>query len=296
MSRARNRSGNRVTRQAYPSDIEQPNDTLVPGHPESNTAVAARAPTATSVSRPLQTTRNVGYFANGRSSMHRRSSRVLRSDVERDGAERRVGIGGGACFDGPHGVAVEFRVGRPRAGLCRSPGREPSSCRPASCRLRSISSKRMVCGEARSTFPAQGARGLALVDIAIDGAAARFTISGAPGTPTFDGTLEDARITGKFRQGPASLDFELSRDQVIEPPKRPQEPVAPFPYRVEEVRYTNDDIELGGTLTLPSGDGPFAAALLITGSGAQNRDEETARPQAFSGDRRSSDSPGTLPS
>src|SRR5260370_39016853 len=30
---------------------------------------------------------------------------------------------------------------------------------------------------------------------------------------------------------------------------------------------------LAGTLTLPRGDGPFPAVLLITGSGAQDRDE-----------------------
>src|SRR4029079_12019113 len=32
--------------------------------------------------------------------------------------------------------------------------------------------------------------------------------------------------------------------------------------------------KLAGTLTLPPGDGPFPAVLLLTGSGPENRDEE----------------------
>jgi uncharacterized protein len=57
---------------------------------------------------------------------------------------------------------------------------------------------------------------------------------------------------------------------------RPQEPKAPFPYRQEEVAYESKEpgIKLAGTLTFPASGGPFPAALLITGSGAQNRNEE----------------------
>ena len=57
---------------------------------------------------------------------------------------------------------------------------------------------------------------------------------------------------------------------------RPQDPKAPFPYRQEEVTYPSKEpgIKLAGTLTFPASGGPFPAALLITGSGAQNRNEE----------------------
>ncbi|HEV2844969.1 MAG TPA: alpha/beta fold hydrolase, partial [Thermoanaerobaculia bacterium] len=41
----------------------------------------------------------------------------------------------------------------------------------------------------------------------------------------------------------------------------------------EEVSYTNGDIKLAGTLTIPEGPGPFPAGVRITGSGPQNRDE-----------------------
>jgi dipeptidyl aminopeptidase/acylaminoacyl peptidase len=57
---------------------------------------------------------------------------------------------------------------------------------------------------------------------------------------------------------------------------RPQEPKPPFPYTSEDVTFTNDkfNIRIAGTLTLPHGKGPFKAVILITGSGAQNRNEE----------------------
>ncbi|HRF17315.1 MAG TPA: hypothetical protein PK977_04075, partial [Chitinophagaceae bacterium] len=57
--------------------------------------------------------------------------------------------------------------------------------------------------------------------------------------------------------------------------KRPQTPQPPFPYRSEDVVYNNSDNSLryGATITIPEGKGPFPAAVLITGSGAQDRDE-----------------------
>jgi pimeloyl-ACP methyl ester carboxylesterase len=56
---------------------------------------------------------------------------------------------------------------------------------------------------------------------------------------------------------------------------RPQVPKKPYPYHDEEVQYTNAKagITLAGTLTIPQGKGPFSAAVLITGSGPQDRDE-----------------------
>ncbi|MGH3839643.1 MAG: alpha/beta hydrolase family protein, partial [Pseudonocardiaceae bacterium] len=54
---------------------------------------------------------------------------------------------------------------------------------------------------------------------------------------------------------------------------RPQQPQPPFPYRSEDVTYRSGDVPLAGALTLPQGAGPFTAVLLLTGSGAQDRDE-----------------------
>jgi uncharacterized protein len=55
---------------------------------------------------------------------------------------------------------------------------------------------------------------------------------------------------------------------------RPQTPQPPFPYRSEPVAFDSAaGVRLAGTLTLPPGAGPFPAAVLITGSGQQDRDE-----------------------
>ncbi len=82
-------------------------------------------------------------------------------------------------------------------------------------------------------------------------------------------------IKATLKQGGAELPLELERGGEVEEIKRPQTPKKPFPYREEEVTYENTGggITLAGTLTLPQGEGPFPAALLITGSGGQDRDE-----------------------
>lgn len=43
------------------------------------------------------------------------------------------------------------------------------------------------------------------------------------------------------------------------------------PYRIEEVRIPNGGIKLAGSLTLPHGQGPFPAAIIINGSGKVTR-------------------------
>jgi pimeloyl-ACP methyl ester carboxylesterase len=121
-------------------------------------------------------------------------------------------------------------------------------------------------------IPMQGARGLALADVRVDGVAVSFRIAGVPGNPTFEGALREGRISGLFRQSGQEFPFHLGRE-IAAPPLRPQEPEPPFPYRIEEVTVARGGINLAGTLTIPEGSGPFPAAVLISGSGAQDRDE-----------------------
>ena len=124
-------------------------------------------------------------------------------------------------------------------------------------------------------IPTQGAKGLPLSDILVVEADSslrvKFSIRGVPGNPTFDGQLQDGAISGTFSQGGATFGFQLSRERV-KGPARPQEPKPPFPYKIEEVEFQNGAVNLAGTLTLPFGDGPFPAVLLISGSGLQDRD------------------------
>jgi hypothetical protein len=55
----------------------------------------------------------------------------------------------------------------------------------------------------------------------------------------------------------------------------PQTPLPPFGYNSDSVEYDNVDhtVHLGATLTYPKSGGPFIAAVMITGSGLQDRDE-----------------------
>src|SRR5690606_9408723 len=64
---------------------------------------------------------------------------------------------------------------------------------------------------------------------------------------------------------------------------RPQEPSEPYPYYTEEVTFKNIQahVPVAGTLTLPSAAGNYPAVILISGSGAQNRDEEISGHKPF---------------
>ncbi len=94
---------------------------------------------------------------------------------------------------------------------------------------------------------------------------------------TYSGELKDGMFVGTFKQSGFEAPLDLQREALPKPVYiRPQEPKEPFGYRVEEVLFANPEagIELAGTLTLPEGEGIFPAVALISGSGAQNRDEE----------------------
>lgn len=57
---------------------------------------------------------------------------------------------------------------------------------------------------------------------------------------------------------------------------KPQDPQPPFNYNIEEVSFPSkaDGIKLSGTLTYPKEGKVFASIILISGSGAQDRDSE----------------------
>jgi hypothetical protein len=93
-------------------------------------------------------------------------------------------------------------------------------------------------------------------------------------TCAFESTPMDVRLVFDDNDRLAGLQVTPSQSAAAYG-ERPQTPKPPFPYTEEEVRYPNSagSIEIGGTLTLPSGPGPHPVVLLITGSGAQDRDE-----------------------
>ena len=143
-----------------------------------------------------------------------------------------------------------------------------------------VSLTRQADGSWKGTIdiPAQGAQGLPLTGIAVQGTSVAFEIAGVPGKPSFAGLLapDGATISGTFTQGGANLTFKLNkRDGPAARRIRPQEPTKPYPYDEEDVTYSNRaaGLTFAGTLTLPRSPRPAPAVLLITGSGAEDRDE-----------------------
>jgi pimeloyl-ACP methyl ester carboxylesterase len=99
------------------------------------------------------------------------------------------------------------------------------------------------------------------------------------------GALRVGRDTlrGTWTQGPGTLPLVMVRGadagMVL---NRPQHPKPPYPYRSEEVTVESvPGVRLAGTLTLPQGDGPHPAVLLVTGSGPQDRDESLVGHKPF---------------
>ena len=96
----------------------------------------------------------------------------------------------------------------------------------------------------------------------------------------FEGELTDKAmsLSGPWRregQPVANVKFARSTESPPLSDQRPQTPHAPFGYAVEAVTFSNPQahIELAGTLTCPQGPGPFPAAILVSGSGPEDRDE-----------------------
>jgi hypothetical protein len=93
----------------------------------------------------------------------------------------------------------------------------------------------------------------------------------------------EKKFIGVWTQG--GMAFELNLEETDEVPRapRPQEPTPPYPYAVEEVVFENkeDGVELAGTLVLPDTTGAHPVAILLTGSGGQDRDESIAGHKPF---------------
>ena len=124
-------------------------------------------------------------------------------------------------------------------------------------------------------IPAQGAKALPLDRIAVDEASATFAIQGSARRAHLFGSLGDrALCAAGLRKRGATFPFALGRGATPTATVARRRPRPPFPYASEEVRFEADPVSLAGTLTIPEGEPPFPAVLLISGSGQQNRDQE----------------------
>ncbi len=136
---------------------------------------------------------------------------------------------------------------------------------------------------AKLDSPDQGANDLPIDSIALDGN--KLSFSAAKFGLSYEGTLNEAadEISGTFKQGPGSTPLVFKRIAELPKLNRPQDPKKPYPYDEEDVSYRNekDNLKISGTLTLPRGGAKYPAVLLITGSGAQDRNETIADHRPF---------------
>ena len=119
-------------------------------------------------------------------------------------------------------------------------------------------------------IPQQGAANLPLTAVQCGAGKVHFELQAGPGLAVWEGELKGGEISGRFAQAGAEGTFALRRAAERPAPA----PLEPLPYAEEEVKVQSGQVTLAGTLTLPRTGGPFPALVMISGSGAQNRDEE----------------------
>jgi alpha/beta superfamily hydrolase len=132
-------------------------------------------------------------------------------------------------------------------------------------------------------IPQQGASGLPLQKIRPaenDSVFAEF-IAG-PGNPAqFKGAFQgDSVISGNLYQGGMQSPFELRRTEPGTESKK-QEAKAPKPYHHEDLIIQNDSVDIGGTLTWPKDEQANQLVIMMSGSGAQDRDESMQPVSSF---------------
>ena len=124
--------------------------------------------------------------------------------------------------------------------------------------------------------PDQGAKGIPMESTTYENG--KLIIKASNMRMEYNAELSDdnSAIKGTFKQAGMEIPLELSKKKVEKKALvRPQEP-KDFPYNQEEVKFVNTKggHHLAGTLTTPSNGEFEKIAILITGSGPQNRDEE----------------------
>jgi fermentation-respiration switch protein FrsA (DUF1100 family) len=123
--------------------------------------------------------------------------------------------------------------------------------------------------------PDQGAKDIVLDEVSVKDDAVRLELQSAKMVVEGKRSKDGKEIVGDLKQAGQSFPLTLKRVTKVTESKRPQLPQKPYPYQEIEASYENKKggVKLAGTLTVPRSGEPFPAVLLITGSGAQDRDE-----------------------
>lgn len=137
--------------------------------------------------------------------------------------------------------------------------------------------------KAEMASPDQKVKGIPVNNITFNGSNLKLEVDTI--SAYYEGKYNSDSITfeGNWHQSGFTIPLSIKKIDKVEEIKHSQEPVPPFPYEVEDVIYYNKtaDVKLGGTLTLPKKGRPFAAVILIPGSGPYNRNEEISGHKIF---------------
>ncbi|QOW10757.1 alpha/beta hydrolase [Kaistella flava (ex Peng et al. 2021)] len=135
-----------------------------------------------------------------------------------------------------------------------------------------------------STFdsPTQGAKGIPIQKTLFENNDLTFNASNLG--ITYNGKLNAEKIEGIFSQSGMNFPLILTRNEKTTVVNRPQNPKPPFPYNSDDVTFKNETEGnlLAGTIAAPKNFNKKSPILvMITGSGAQNRNEEMFEHKPF---------------
>lgn len=132
--------------------------------------------------------------------------------------------------------------------------------------------------------PDQNVKGIPAEIESADGNKVKISISAI--MAMFEGEMKDGKLKGIFSQSGMSFPLEMTPGKVER--NRPQTPKQPYPYKTEEVTFSNteDNATLSGTLAYPVGydkmkKSAVPIVVMVSGSGLQDRNEEIFEHKPF---------------
>lgn len=119
-------------------------------------------------------------------------------------------------------------------------------------------------------IPEQGASDLPLIYVVMQGDSVSTAFNTGTGMGEFEGQLASQnRIEGTYTQSGSSFPFRVER-------QNPSTVDVVEPGTGEEMIIRNEEVDIAGTLVVPEGVNQSPVVILLSGSGAQNRDSEIA--------------------
>jgi pimeloyl-ACP methyl ester carboxylesterase len=124
-------------------------------------------------------------------------------------------------------------------------------------------------------IPQQGGHDIPLQNIAVEAPdSIFFEFPAGPGLAEFKGAFQDnSTITGTFHQRGMQFSFEMSRYRPKADTSDKNIKKEAKPYHHTDLIIEHDSVNIGGTLTRPKEQQTGRLVIMISGSGAQDRDE-----------------------